>query len=564
MSLLLLFVSLFSSIWIARLITKDAVLLAPAVTMLSWALLLGTCVGNAITVSALWWPLWIMTFTSALTSAWVYRQQWRSLRAIILPALCALVVLAPWVYHGIRFYPGSWFWDGFAYLAIAETLWRYPITAPADGLEPVYLLGQSNFAFRFIGSSLISVFRGLLPIGAGSDGSVGFFLIACLTTYACSCAYLGRRYLAPGLQMPFTVLATVSGPVINLVWANNFDHILALSIAPALLGFCLELDFKKAFHAAFVGSASAILTFVYPEMAAFLLLPVALVLITRAIREKPHFATPMLIVVAAFAITLSPLAVFIHKFMIYQLGTVGRPAALRPGNGYFPTLLDFKCFYGAVSGLYAPFQPCTATAIDITKFHLGLAVAFATTVGLYIRRDAVSASAAILFSAMMFFLIRQQYDYAAFKILSSGAHLFTLLAVSALAVDRASVRLVGAFAAALLLLFALVKVHRLNEIVRYKSLVPFSEVANKAPIDAIVAIKVADPLRFEWVTFYLRNSKTVPIEGQFAYLKPDAFDRAPYLERKNNYTHVVTDTEFSDGRIVWGNSLFRLYRRKAD
>jgi hypothetical protein len=560
MSLLLVFISLSSSIWLSRLITKEAVLLAPAVTLLSWSLFLGIFVGNATPVSALWWPFWFLTFASAAISVFVYLRQWRSMTAVIFPALCAFIVLAPYLYYGIRFYPGSWFWDGFAYLATAETLWRFPITTRAEGLEPLYLLGQSNFAFRFIGASLIAVFRGVLPIGAGSDGSVGFFLVVCIVTYACSCAYVARRYLETGLQAPFILIATVSGPLINLVWANNFDHLLALSIAPAIVGFALEFDFKLIRHAVFLGVASAVMMFIYPEMSVFLLLPAALVLLSKVIRERPTLLAPMLIAMFSFALTMTPLAIFIQKFMVYQLGTVGRSAGLRPGNGYFPTLLNFSCFYGALSGLYAPFQPCTSVAADFAKFHLGMLVVAGTIAGMFIRRDALSFTVLILSSAVLYFLLKQHYDYAAFKILSSSSHIFFLLAISSFNINRASVRWLGVSTAAALVSLAAVKIFRLDEIVRYKSLAPFSEVGKNTPINAIVAIKVSDPLKFEWATYYLRNHTSVPIEGAFVYLKPEAFGRAPFLERKSSYTHVITDTEVMNGQLVWENSIYRIYQ----
>ncbi len=146
--------------------------------------------------------------------------------------------MAPYLIHGIGSFPGSWFWDGFAYMAAGESLWLHPRRESAAGLELFYQFGHKFAQARYTSSSVIALMKGIYPLGGDAQAATGYFLFLCLFTFSSSCYFLakvtmpGRRHL----QVAFVALAAVSGPILNLVWANNFDHLLAMSIAPAILG----------------------------------------------------------------------------------------------------------------------------------------------------------------------------------------------------------------------------------------------------------------------------------------------------------------------------------------
>jgi hypothetical protein len=497
MSLIILLAALTSAAWVARrLRSENALLLSPAITSIGWSLSMGVLVGLNVTVEAIWLPFWFCTWLSFLASALAMRRKFEDLRLLVVPALCTLAILSPYVLHGIATFPGSWFWDGFAYLAAGETFWSHPRNETPQELELLYVFGRSLANLRFTASVLLAVFRGVIPLGGDSQASMGYLLILCVFSFSCSCYYLARVALPKHLQIIFVVLATVSGPILNLVWANNFDHLLALSIAPALTAFAIDFQWTRRRDAVFAGLSSASLVYIYPEMAAFLLMPAALVLAFRAIKERPPLTPPALIATATFILMMSPMAGSIYRFMVNQISTRGHEMTLRPGNGYFPTLLDIRCFYGSIPGWYAPFQPCASTPLDIFKAHVGIALVAAILVGMFKRRDGLSVSAGLLSCAALFFIIKDQYDYAGFKILASGTHIFTLLAVAAFVGVSRPAFAAGIASGLVVLIVVAGRIVNFDRMVKVKTMAPFAELTSAVPQEQRSPSKSRTPFDF--------------------------------------------------------------------
>jgi hypothetical protein len=559
MSLIFLVAAALSASWVSRYLRlENATLLSPAVALISWSLTMDVLVGNNITVEAIWLPFWLAVGFSFGFSAYLMRYNLSSLKLVIVPALCTLAILAPYFIHGIATYPGSWFWDGFAYLAAGETFWSHPRNEAPQQLELLYAFGRSSAYSRITSSVFLALFRGIFPVGADSQAAMGYFLILCVFTFSSSCYYLGRVTLPRFLQVPFVILATVSGPILNLIWANNFDHLLALSIAPALTAYAVEFEWKNKLDAAFVGLSAAAMIYIYPEMATFLLLPAALVLIFRAVQERPKLGRSALIASAVFVFTLAPTIDSIYHSMIRQIGTRGLEAALRPGNGYFPTLLDVRCFVSSFSGFYSPFQPCSTTPVDILKSFVGVGLMVAILAGIFRRRDGIAASAILLVGAAMLFIIKDQYDYAGFKILASGVHIFALLAVSAFTQTRRFTFAAGTGALAILLIIS-DRIVRFDDIVKFKTIAPFAELASVIPQSAVVEIKINDPLRFQWATYYLRHHRIVPITGNLVYFHSPSIDSDEAKKKLSQASYLVTDTEIG-GERFWSNQIYNVYK----
>jgi hypothetical protein len=559
MSLIILVGALMSAHWLACYLRKseNAVLLSPAITVIAWSLVMGMLVSNGITVESIWIPFWLCTALSLLIS--VYRnREIVAFQTLVVPALSTLAILSPYFLRGIANYPGSWFWDGFAYLAAGETFWSHPRNEAPQELELLYSFGRSMANFRFTASVLIAVFRGVLPIGADSQASMGYFLILCVFTFSSSCYYLARVTLPKNLQIVFVVLATVSGPILNLVWANNFDHLLALSIAPALVAFAFEFRFEQKRDAAFAAIGSAATAYIYPEMTALLLLPAFSILVLRIARERPPLSTSAAVFTVVFICSVFPIAGSVYRFMAFQIATTGHELTMRPGNGYFPTLLDIRCFSGSFSGLYSPFLPCAPTVAALFKAGVGLTFIIAVLLGVFKRRDGIAVSAALLVSGAMFFIIHQKYDYAAFKILTSGTHIFVLLAVSAFAGSKRYYIVAGAFAGVTMLAVIGSRVIRFDEMVKVKTISAFSELADVVPPKATVAIKINDPLLFEWSLYYLRHHRTVAITGTLPYFASPPIDGEISTRKLSEASYLLTDTSM-DGKLFWSNSLYKLY-----
>ena len=81
-------------------------------------------------------------------------------------------------------------------------------------------------------------------------------------------------------------MAAISGPILNLVWANNFDHLLAMSVAPAILGLAYMVRWASISDAILFGLFVAAEVYIYPEMAGLFLMPAGLIILVRICRER--------------------------------------------------------------------------------------------------------------------------------------------------------------------------------------------------------------------------------------------------------------------------------------
>ena len=166
-------------------------------------------------------PFLALHGVSFVVSIYIMRRDLSTLALLIVPALCTMAVLAPYFLHGVATYPGSHFWDGFAYLALGETYWSHPRNEPMQDMELFFALGRTMFySSRLASPGLLSVFRGIIPLGGDSRAAIGYFQILAVFAFSCSCSYLARVVLPKQLQIAFVVIATISGPVVNLIWAQ--------------------------------------------------------------------------------------------------------------------------------------------------------------------------------------------------------------------------------------------------------------------------------------------------------------------------------------------------------
>src|SRR5258708_21586857 len=189
-------------------------------------------------------------------------------------------------------FAGSWVWDGFAYMAEGESLWLHPRHEPADGLELFYQFGHRAAYSRYISSALISMLKGVFPFGGDAQSATGYFLFLSIFTFSSSCFFLAKVTM-PGrrmMQIAFVTLATVSGPLLNLVWANNFDHLLAMSIAPIIIALAFILRWGSIIDTVLLGMFTAAEVYIYPEMAALFVMPAGLILFVRLFRDEKSLA----------------------------------------------------------------------------------------------------------------------------------------------------------------------------------------------------------------------------------------------------------------------------------
>jgi len=413
-------------------------------------------------------PFWVVVFIATVVGLFLAlhdRSKYDPL-ALIVPMVTASVVMAPYLIHGLGTFPGSWFWDGFAYMAAGESLWILPRHETAAGLELFYQFGHKFAQYRYISSSILSMMKGIFPLGGDAQAAMGYFLFLCLFTFSSSCYFLAKVAIPDRrhLQIVFVVVASVSGPLLNLVWANNFDHLLAMSIAPIIIALAFSLRWGDIGDAILLGLFVAAEVHIYLEMAVLFVMPACLILLVRLFREgwSGSQIKSGLVALAAVLILVVPVWPDLYAFFLKQIDEVAKAAieTARPGNGYFPTFFSTVCGPAAWFGMFHPFAQCDYNFAHYAKLavSIGCWIVLGAALLSWRKNAALILAAVTIAVGAAFFLIVQNYDYAAFKILETGwVPLVLLVTLSAIDSGRA-MKLATASVAAALVVISVVRV----------------------------------------------------------------------------------------------------------
>lgn len=553
---------------------------APAALLIVWVVFLGITVGEGVPIEKLWAPFWVGSFFFALIGfVIIARRAPRAIAVLSVPIFCTAVVMAPYLAYGVGDYPGSWFWDGWSYLAGGEALWRYPRMSTISNVELLYEYGHFSNAKRYIASALISIFRDILPLGGDSQASTGYFILLCVFVFACSCHFLARVVMPgrPIFQVAFVLLAAVSGQEINLIWANNFDNLLAVAIAPALAGMALLLTRHKGASlfwrfktASLLGLGISAEIYIYPEMAPVLILVPAILLASRYFVASQSWQKNLLIGAIIATIALLALSPYVSEAIDvfeqqYAAATVPGPA--RPGENYFPTFFDGPCSLGALLGMYAPFEPCRHVPMDFLASGVALFFMAALVYGLIAcrTRPALIYCTFVPVLGIAYYVLAQRYDYGAFKFIATNWYLFALIVIIGLL--RAQSQPVKIGATSIGAIYGLMLIFRIVDfagMVPFKSIDHFRDFRTAIPGGSIVALQITDnPLAYEWAVYYLRDCQIAPIAGHLPYYPAAPRDDPQVLSRLSKAEFMVTDSRLAGhpyGTPLWSRGAYRVYK----
>ena len=370
--------------------------------------------------------------------------------------------------------------------------------------------------------------KGIYPLGGDAQAAIGYFLFLCIFAFSSSCYFLATVTMPgrPHLQVVFVALAAVSGPILNLVWANNFDHLLAMSISPAMLGLAYIARWDSASDAILFGLFVAAEVYVYPEMALLFVMPAGLVLLVRLFRERqPREQLISATIAATTAVVLVvPGWPDLYAFFQSQIYAVAwaSSAAARPGNGYFPTFFSGVCGPAAWFGMFQPFGQCENDLADYAKLTVSLGCWAVLAAALLSWRSNVALVIAVGFTVAGagLFLTVQQYDYGAFKILETGWVPLLLLATLRVTAFGHNAKRAAAAMAAALVVISVARVAAFERWVTPKSIDHFAQLQHAVPLDGAVEVKVSNPIAFQWATYYLRHHRAAFTEGELLYTRP--------------------------------------------
>jgi len=535
---------------------------APGVLASAWALFItiaGVAGYSMREVAPLFWGATGLAIVAFLVVA--LRARINLLALYIVPFAASFIVLLPWIYRGMTLFPGTWFWDGWSYLAFGQAFLKYPLdTSLPSIVSPMYELAISwAFKTRFITAGLLALFSAS-PISSGeTQAAAGYLLFFYLFTFACSIGALGAILFPakPLIKWGYVVFGTVSGYMITALHANNYDQLLAMALLPLLVALALQLQWDNRRQAFTLGVVAAGVLTVYPELApANLGLPFV-VIIWRIWREQPHnksLLKNVALCAGVFVLAASPAIYSLSSFFIEQLAKAYDVVKGRPGENYFLQFYYPQCAPGALWSLFAPMK--TPACEGWTAFVSGALGAVLSVTALYGSLRAAKTLLPIVLCAFlpfmggMIMLIVSRYDYGAYKLFAVGFPFWAALVVFGVTQIRTRWARPVVFGAALC--YAALMGYRVVEIdsgARFKTVEVFREPLKDIPAGSTIALKIADHLSYEWAAYYLRDDNLITIEGNLAYLSEPKSVRPT-----GNVSYFVSD---KGAHSCWGDPISR-------
>jgi hypothetical protein len=435
----------------------------------------------------------------------------------------------------------------------------------------MYELGLAVANGRFISSALIVIFQLVLPLKGDSQGAIGYLLLICVFVLACSCGSLARALFDKSAlaRAAFIVVSTASGYVITFLHANNFDQLVATSLLPLMATAAFWIKWGDARAAIVLGGVAASVTLIYPELAALMLLVPVTVLVFKVVKERPQAFAVFItgaVGIAAMAVGMLFFLPALPGWMASQFHGAMQTGVLRPGEGYFPTFFTPRCLPGAFFMLYEPFLPCSYDVRSWTSGIIGAVCIVMLGVGIVKARGHFVPFAAICVLSIVLaalILIRNHYDYGAYKILTVGFPFFAALIVNGFMGWRSTWSGVGTvIVAGGYLTIICLRLLSLDATAKYKSVDVFRGISYVIPSGSVVALKIKDHLAFEWASYYLRTDRVVPIVGNLTYLPAKRVDDPLITNRIPQVRFLISDLDTDDcwGAPLWQSNAYRVYK----
>ncbi len=422
---------------------RTALLLGAAVTQAVWSIAAAMIVMSGLPLRYAGVPVWLVTLTCAAYGLYVFRRgtwtadqgpdgpQERETTDWILLGLSLVLPFAPmagYLGSGLTNYHGSGVSDGWAYVAAGQYLWAWP-RGTEGGLSPLYEYGSLLSYARNVASGELALLSLVVRPGQ-AYASAGLFQALTLFALCSGCAAFARARRTPASTAAvYLVLVGASGWVWNLIWANNYDHAIALAFAPALATIIVGVAQPTIGTAAVAGLILAGLTYTYPELAIVIAGSAGLVSLDRLWRTRQlRWGRAAVITSLVWLVLVLPSIGEIVGFFSRQLGTaMGATAAARPGDGMFPGLVNLRTWPASLWGISAERNLVVGL---IGQQVAGVALTVLVLIGLWRllrRREWGSVAAVMVFLAgALLFALHRSYDYGTYKVLLTGWWLIAL------------------------------------------------------------------------------------------------------------------------------------------
>lgn len=276
---------------------------------------------------------------------WLIENKWLMASWVLLP----LLVMAGPYWYGSATKFGDILPDGWNYISFGQYLWKYPL-GTEGGLSPLYQHASTLSNARFTSPAFLALFLGLFNLHDTSFVS-GIYLGWLLFVFSGTCGFfIADKQFSGRTKILYVILVIFSGWIWNILWATNYDSLLALICAPVIVEIAVNKVYYIKRWAILLALIITSLTLMYVEFALLMLGILLIILFVNYFQAATCIRRKLIEFVITtgfvFILLLLPFSKWIYSFSSAQINAVSGDA-LKPGYGYLVGLLQPKCMPSA-------------------------------------------------------------------------------------------------------------------------------------------------------------------------------------------------------------------------
>lgn len=479
------------------------------------------------------------------------RNKWLLAGCAILP----LLVMAVPYWYGSATKFGDILPDGWLYITVGQYLWKFPF-GTEGGLSPLYQSAYGLSTFRISSSAFLALLAPFYPYQDTAAGS-GVYLAWIIFAFTSSCGFfITDKIFSRMKKTIYIILVIFSGWTWDILWAANYDNLLALVFIPILIEIITNQKYFAIGEAILTGVIFAAFTFAYPEYSIIMFFLLLIILVVRLIRcnqaDRKQLLYFVLLAGSICLVLLLPLFnrlfLYFQTQIIYLTGNKGNLG--RPGPGMFEGLINSKCMPSAFWGMGCELttinfpwlyvgEPFTTDSLLPVKNIIAWVLTFLVILGiadLIQKRRWGDLVPLLLVIPISYMILHESYSYGAYKFIILLWWLIPYFLIAGIDLlqnrFRADSGLVFVLAFFTILLFLGNTIFRVSYVALTKPAIWQSDYAQIREVPIVkqntpILINVNDWLSSEWANYYLRDQDFFLLERRrYMALYPEVMDRA--------------------------------------